>query len=512
MELTKLMEGVEIERITGETRKEIEGIAYHSQQVRRGFLFAAIRGLNIDGHRFIEDALQRGAETVLLEEERKIPGTTILVRNSRRALARISANFYENPSSKVKLIGVTGTNGKTTITYLLESIFKKARYPVGVIGTINYRYGQTVVSAPNTTPESLELQRILTEMAKEGITHVIMEVSSHGLDLDRVYGCQFDGAIFTNLTRDHLDYHPTLDHYFESKRRLFSDYLVKSPKPRRFAVINQDDPRGEEIVQGVNFTIYRYGMNSSCQISVHQVTSTFEGLSCRIETPKGSLIIDSQLVGSFNLYNILAAVATGVAMDIPFEVLKDGIESLKGVPGRLEKVENQKGIHIFVDYAHTPDALERSLLGLRSILEEMRQARPQKEEKIVTVFGCGGDRDRAKRSLMGEAAGGLSDLIILTSDNPRTEDPQAILNEAEKGLKKMGLEEWAPGKLKAWRTKKGYLKIPGRRESIRMAVRLACPSDVVLIAGKGHEDYQIIGTKKFPFDDRVEVKKALEEV
>jgi UDP-N-acetylmuramyl-tripeptide synthetase len=204
MELTKLMEGVEIERITGETRKEIEGIAYHSQQVRRGVLFAAIRGLNIDGHRFIEDALQRGAETVLLEEERKIPGTTILVRNSRRALARISANFYENPSSKVKLIGVTGTNGKTTITYLLESIFKKARYPVGVIGTINYRYGQTVVSAPNTTPESLELQRILTEMAKEGITHVIMEVSSHGLDLDRVYGCQFDGAIFTNLTRDHL--------------------------------------------------------------------------------------------------------------------------------------------------------------------------------------------------------------------------------------------------------------------------------------------------------------------
>ena len=512
MELTKLMEGVEIERITGETRKEIEGIAYHSQQVRRGFLFAAIRGLNIDGHRFIEDALQRGAETVLLEEERKIPGTTILVRNSRRALARISANFYENPSSKVKLIGVTGTNGKTTITYLLESIFEQARHPVGVIGTINYRYGQTVISAPNTTPESLELQRILTEMVREGITHVIMEVSSHGLDLDRVYGCQFDGAIFTNLTRDHLDYHPSLDHYFESKRRLFSDYLVKSPKPRRFAVINQDDPRGEEIVQGVSLPIYRYGMNSSCQISAHQVTSTFEGLSCRIETPEGSLMIDSQLIGSFNLYNIMAAVATGVALDIPFEVLKDGIESLKGVPGRLEKVENQKGIHIFVDYAHTPDALERSLLGLRSILEEMRQARPQKEEKIITVFGCGGDRDRTKRPLMGEVAGGLSDLVILTSDNPRTEDPLAILNEAEKGLKKMGLEEWTPGELKAWRMKKGYLKIPGRRESIRMAVRLACPSDVVLIAGKGHEDYQIIGTQKFPFDDRVEVKRALEEV
>ena len=248
MELTKLMEGVEIEKMTGETRRGVEGIAYHSQQVRKGFLFAAIRGLKTDGHRFIDDALQRGAETILLEEKQEIPrATAIFVSDSRKALARVSANFYGNPSSRLKLIGVTGTNGKTTITYLLESIFKKARYPVGVIGTISYRYGQTVVSAPNTTPESLDLQRVLAEMVDEGITHVIMEVSSHGLDLDRVYGCEFDGAIFTNLTRDHLDYHPTMDHYFESKRKLFSDRLVMSPKARRFAVTNQDDPRGEAI-------------------------------------------------------------------------------------------------------------------------------------------------------------------------------------------------------------------------------------------------------------------------
>ncbi len=231
MELTKLMEGVEIEKMTGETRRGVEGIAYHSQQVRKGFLFAAIRGLKTDGHRFIEDALQRGAETILLEEKREIPrATAIFVSNSRKALARVSANFYGNPSSRLKLIGVTGTNGKTTITYLLESIFKKASYPVGVIGTISYRYGQTVVSAPNTTPESLDLQRVLAEMVDEGITHVIMEVSSHGLDLDRVYGCEFDGAIFTNLTRDHLDYHPTMDHYFESKRKLFSDYPGDEPQ------------------------------------------------------------------------------------------------------------------------------------------------------------------------------------------------------------------------------------------------------------------------------------------
>jgi len=512
MELKRLIEGVEIERIRGETLKEIEGIAYHSQQVKKGFLFAAVRGLKVDGHRFIEDALQRGADAILLEEEREIPqGTGIVVSNSRRALAKISSNFYGNPSSQVKLIGVTGTNGKTTVTCLLESIFKRARHPVGVIGTINYRYGQTLISAPNTTPESLDLQRILREMVDEGISHVIMEVSSHGLDLDRVYGCQFDGAIFTNLTQDHLDYHRSLDHYFESKRKLFSDYLMKSPKPGRFAVVNQDDPRGEAIVEGVHVPVYRYGLAPSGQVFADRMTSTLEGLSIRIQTPQGPLLIHSKLIGGFNLYNIMASVATGVAMTIPLEVLKDGIEFLRGIPGRLEKVENQKGIHILVDYAHTPDALERSISGLTSILEENRQA-SQREEKIITVFGCGGDRDRTKRPVMGEVAGRLSDLVVLTSDNPRTEDPLLILGEVEKGFKKIGLEAWASEGLKTWRAKKGYLKIPDRREAIRMAVRLARPSDVVLIAGKGHEDYQIIGTKKFPFDDRIEARKALEDV
>ena len=512
MELKRLIEGVEIERIKGETLKEIEGIAYHSQQVKKGFLFAAVRGLKVDGHRFIEDALQRGADAILLEEEREIPqGTGIVVSNSRRALAKISSNFYGNPSSQVKLIGVTGTNGKTTVTCLLESIFKRARHPVGVIGTINYRYGQTLISAPNTTPESLDLQRILREMVDEGISHVIMEVSSHGLDLDRVYGCQFDGAIFTNLTQDHLDYHRSLDHYFESKRKLFSDYLMKSPKPGRFAVVNQDDPRGEAIVEGVHVPVYRYGLAPSGQVFADRMTSTLEGLSIRIQTPQGPLLIHSKLIGGFNLYNIMASVATGVAMTIPLEVLKDGIEFLRGIPGRLEKVENQKGIHILVDYAHTPDALERSISGLTSILEENRQA-SQREEKIITVFGCGGDRARTKRPVMGEVAGRLSDLVVLTSDNPRTEDPLLILGEVEKGFKKIGLEAWASEGLKTWRAKKGYLKIPDRREAIRMAVRLARPSDVVLIAGKGHEDYQIIGTKKFPFDDRIEARKALENV
>ena len=512
MELTKLLEGVEVKKIGGKPRREIGGIAYHSRQVKEGFLFAAIRGLKSDGHRFIEEALQRGAEAVLLEEEGEISrGVMIVVPDSRKALATMASNFYGNPSSKIKLIGVTGTNGKTTITYLLESVFRRAGHPTGVIGTINYRFGQTEVPAPNTTPESLDLQRTLGEMVEEGITHVIMEVSSHGLDLDRVYGCQFDGAIFTNLTTDHLDYHPSMDHYFESKRRLFSDGLTMSPKSGRFAVSNQDDPRGEAIVRGIDLPVYRYGLGSSCPITAERVTSTFEGLSCEIKTPNGSFPIRSELTGSFNLYNILASVATGMAMHVPFEVLKEGIESLKGVPGRLERVENRKGIRLFVDYAHTPDALERALSGLTAILEETREA-PQKNEKIVTVFGCGGDRDRTKRPMMGEVAGRASDLVILTSDNPRTEDPLAILGEIESGVRRVGLEQWAPDDSRAWREKKGYLKVSDRREAIRMAVRLAQPLDVLLIAGKGHEDYQIVGTKKSPFDDRVEVRRALEEV
>jgi UDP-N-acetylmuramoyl-L-alanyl-D-glutamate--2,6-diaminopimelate ligase len=512
MQLTNLLEGVEIRRITGETLKEIEGIAYHSHRVEKGFLFAAIRGMEVDGHQFIGEAIQKGAEAVLLEEEREIPNRTmIFVSNSRQALARISSNFYGNPSSQVSLIGITGTNGKTTTTYLLESILKRAGGSVGVIGTVNYRFGQRKTQAANTTPESLDLQRILWEMVREGVSHVIMEVSSHGLDLDRVFGCQFDGVIFTNLTSEHLDYHKTIKQYFESKKRLFSDFLMRSHKSKRFAVTNHDDPRGEDIVAGIALPVIRYGQNSSCDVSADQVRSNFDGLSCRIKTPKGEFQVHSKLVGGFNLYNILAAAATGIAMDIPLETLKDGVESLDGVPGRFEKVENRKGIHLVVDYAHTPDALERALSGARAIIEGSVRGHFQRAEKIITVFGCGGDRDRTKRPLMGEVAGRYSDLAIVTSDNPRTEDPLAIIDEVEKGLKSIPLEELHQDEINSWRSKRGYLKIPDRREAIRMAIQLARPKDTVLIAGKGHEDYQIIGKKRFPFDDRVEAKKALEE-
>lgn len=507
MELNKLLEGVEVRRIVGETRKEIQGIAYHSKEVRPGFLFAALRGFETDGHHFIDDAIERGAEAILLEEGPEVKGKTLIfVPNSRQALARVSKTFYGNPSSQISLVGVTGTNGKTTTTFLLESILNQGGFSVGVIGTINYRYRQKVLPASNTTPESLDLQRILREMLEEGVSHVVMEVSSHGLDLGRILGCEFDGAVFTNFTSDHLDYHQTLERYFESKRKLFSQYLMNSQKKGRFAVTNGDDPRGEDIVREIDLPILRYGLESTCDVSAKEIRLSFEGISCQINTPKGGFSIRSKLTGRFNLYNILAAVATGVGLGLSPEVLKAGVERIEGVSGRFEKVENQKGIYVIVDYAHTHDALERVLFGLKDMLTSS-----QNKGKIITVFGCGGDRDRTKRPRMGEVAARYSDLVVLTSDNPRTEDPLLIIEEVEQGFHLHSLEEWHPDRMETWRIRKGYLKIPDRREAIRRAIRIALPGDIVLIAGKGHEDYQIIGKKKIPFDDRIEAKRALEE-
>lgn len=507
MELKKLLEGVEIRRIIGDVSKEIQGIAYHSRQVEKGFLFAALRGMETDGHHYIEAAIQNGAEAILLEDGPEISTSTLIyVPNSRQALAKVSSNFYGNPSSTLTLIGITGTNGKTTTTYLLEAILKKAGFHVGVLGTINYRFNEKVFPSTNTTPESLDLQRILWEMSREGVSHVIMEVSSHGLNLDRVFGCQFDCALFTNFTPEHLDFHKTLDHYFESKKRLFSTLLVKSQKPKKFAVINEDDPKGREIIDGVEVPTLRYGLHPSCEISVDQIESTFEGLRFRLKTPKGEIFLHSKLIGDFNLYNLMASAAVGIGMGIPLDVIQQGIESVEGIPGRFEKVQNRKGIHLIVDYAHTHDALERALKGLKNILKNI----PEKG-KVITVFGCGGDRDRTKRPLMGEVAGRYSDLTIITSDNPRTEDPIGIIQEVEKGLISIPIEELSLDRLNSWRSKKGFLKIPDRREAIRVAIRMAQPHDTILIAGKGHEDYQIIGREKFPFDDRIEAQKALEE-
>ena len=429
MKLADVLQGVEVRKIVGTSQREITGIAYHTQRVEKGFLFAALRGLEVDGHRFIGEAMKRGAEAVVLEDEATPPGngTMILVPNSRQALARVSSNFYGNPSSQVTLIGVTGTNGKTTTTYLLESILKKAGYRVGVIGTINYRYGENVIPAPNTTPESLDLQRMLWEMVKEGVTHVIMEVSSHGLDLDRVFGCQFDGGVFTNFTQDHLDYHATLDHYFASKKKLFSDHLTKSRKPSRFAVTNQDDPRGEAIVEGITVPAIRYGLASSCQVFADRVSFTFEGLSCRINTPRGSIPAPFETDRHVQSLQHPGRRGCRHCAGFPLDVVKAG----GGGPGRgfgkIRESRKSKGNsrhRRLCPYPGCPGA------GPSGNNPSSRKAGGSTTEtgKIITVFGCGGDRDRTKRPLMGEVVGRYSDLAILTSDNPRTEDPLAILD------------------------------------------------------------------------------------
>lgn len=517
MRLKELIEGVEVERTWGSLEEEIHGIAYHSAQVRDGFLFAAIQGLSVDGHTFVEEALQKGGRALLVERGGPFPVPTIQVADSRKALARVSANYYGHPSRRMVLVGITGTNGKTTTSYLLESILKAAGFKVGLIGTIHCRYGDKETVAANTTPESLDLQRILAEMVASGVTHGVMEVSSHGLSLERVRGCHFDAAIFTNFTSDHLDYHKTLEDYFEAKRKLFSDVLRESEKSRRFAVTNDDDPKGEVIVEGVSTPTLHYGLTSRSSVTADGIRLTFEGLSCRVKTPQGEFQVHSKLIGKHNLYNILAAVAAGLGLGLSLEILKEGIETVRGVPGRLERVENDKGIHVLVDYAHTADALERVLAALRALQMEGEATvacaqREQRRGRIITVFGCGGDRDRTKRPRMGEAVGRLSDLSILTSDNPRTEDPLAIMEEAEVGLRQLGLRQWPNGMGRAWREERGYWKHPDRREAIRMAIRLAEPSDIVLIAGKGHEPYQIIGKDRLPFDDRLEARKALEEL
>ncbi len=509
MKLMRLLEGLRIKKINGERDREIEGIAYHSHKVKQDYLFVAIRGLERDGHRFIGEAVQRGAIAILLEDDAvSLPPsvTSILVGSTREALAEISSKFYEHPSSQFRLIGITGTNGKTTITYLLESIFKKAGETVGVIGTINYRYKNRIFPAPNTTPESLDLQRMLWEMRKEGVSCVILEVSSHALEMARVRGCQFDGVVFTNLSTEHLDYHKTLDRYFESKRKLFSEYLVMSEKPKRFAVTNRDDPRGEEIIEGLSLPVLRYGFHPSSEVSVREVMASFEGLSCRVKTPHGEFPLRSKLIGRFNLYNLMAAVATGIGADLSLEVIREGLEEVKGVPGRLERVENPKGVRVFVDYAHTPDALKQVLTALTEL-----HTRTEPKGRMITVFGCGGDRDRVKRPLMAEVAGRLSDLVVLTSDNPRTEDPLAIIEEAELGFHSIGVKKLHPHKNDLRNFTRGYLIIPDRREAIRMAIQIASPFDIILIAGKGHENYQIIGKERFPFDDRIEAQKALGE-
>jgi len=427
----------------------------------------------------------------------------IRVSDTRKALGLVSARFYGHPAEDLVMIGITGTNGKTTIAWLLEGLLAAQGFQVGVIGTINYRYGGKVFDNPLTTPEASDLQRILADMKAGGVTHVVMEVSSHGLELERVRGCSFDIGIFSNLSQDHLDFHPGMEAYKEAKKRLFTVYL----RPRKgrgecAAVINVADPAGAEIATASEHCwLIRVGMAAE-NSNIYPLNSDFQasGIKAAIRTPAGTVSVDSRLTGRFNLKNILCAVGVGVALGIPTLVIGMGISQVTSVPGRLERLSDEAGRHVFVDYAHTPDALENVLATLREV----------SNGRVICVFGCGGDRDTGKRAKMGEIAGQMSDLTVITSDNPRTEAPLAIIEAIREGILAVCPQELTPAEAEAGgRDASGYVVEPDREKAILLAIQAARPEDAVLIAGKGHETYQIVGSQVLPFDDRETAKRGL---
>ncbi len=486
---------------SGPVDLEITGLCYDSRQAKPGSLFFALRGAAVDGHCFIGQAVAGGAVAVVLEDGSFAPPgvTVVTARDARHAMSMMAARFYHDPTAGIPCIGITGTNGKTTTTYLMEGILAAAGIPSAVLGTISYRFGNRQIPAPNTTPESVDLQGTLAELVTAGARGVIMEVSSHALEQRRVDGCRFDVGIFSNLTRDHLDYHLTMENYLGSKSRLFSVLLQPTEdKPHRRAVVNVDDEYGERIAAAAACPVVRYGLTRQADVTAREIAFSVGGIGGVLVTPKGEVPFHSRLLGRFNLYNILSAVAAGVALDLPLERIVAGIAGHATVPGRLERVENDRGFTILVDYAHTGDALENVLLTLKEIATG----------RIITVFGCGGDRDKGKRPVMGGVAGRYSDLAILTSDNPRTEDPATIMAEVRGGLEPLGLREYRIDELAGGFGEHGFVSVPSRRDAIGLAVRLAQPGDVVLLAGKGHEDYQIIGTVKHHFDDREEAAAA----
>lgn len=501
MQLPLVINGCGVLEIKGPAEGEVASLCYYSRQCRPGSLFVAVRGLKTDGHLFITDAVSRGATFVVHEGDyQPPPGVTgIRVADSRRALGTMAKNFFGDPSRGLCLIAVVGTNGKTTVTYLIEAILKAAGLPCGVLGTVNYRYPGRVMAAPNTTPESFEMQRILREMADAGISHVVAEVSSHAIDLRRVDDCTFARGVFTNLSQDHLDYHKTMEAYFQAKRRFFAEVLPAGTHEGRPAmVVNGDDPWGRRILadlaQDKRLDVVTYGLDAASTVCATESSFDLEGIKAVLSLNGDPLEVRSPLLGSFNLANIMAAAAAAFSLAVPKEKIAAGIAALKNVPGRLEKVGEKGRPAVFVDYAHTEDALTR-------VLETLS---PLRKGRIITVFGCGGDRDRTKRPRMGAAAARGSDLAVVTSDNPRTEDPLAIIAEIEKGMCVPKLAD-----LSLAGTRRGYVVIPDRREAIAAAIAAADEDDIVLIAGKGHEDYQIVGAKKFPFDDRVVASQEL---
>lgn len=504
MTLCELLEKLPDSESHGDTAVSVSSLTCDSRAVLPGALFFALRGAQLDGHRYVEQAVAAGAAAVVLEDAGSAPAGLPWARvpDGRVAMGRMAAFFNGDPTASKPLIGITGTNGKTTTTYLIEAILAAAGQPAAVLGTISYRFGTTTFQASHTTPESTELQRAFRQLGEAGAKAFVMEVSSHALEQKRVDGCYFDVGVFSNLTRDHLDYHVTMESYLEAKCRFFTDLLRPTQeKPRRRAAINMDDPFGEEIARRSACPVITFGIEGDYDVRPTNVISSVNGICATMVTPAGSFDFASRLLGRFNLSNILAAAAAGVALDLPLTAIKAGIENHTTVPGRMERVENLQGVTCLVDYAHTGDALENVLATLKDIATG----------RIITLFGCGGDRDNGKRPIMGRIAAAMSDICLVTSDNPRTEDPLSILKQIKAGITPLGLREYRPDELVKGFSEKGFALLENRHEAIRLAINLARPGDIVLLAGKGHEDYQIIGTVKHHFDDREEAAAAFTE-
>ena len=491
MTFEHLLQGAEILSQSG--NPSISGIEYDSRRVKPGDVFVAMRGESSDGNKFIDKAISAGAAAIITDSASEKPRDGVAwgqVPHGRRALARLSANFYKRPGERLSVTGITGTNGKSTTTFLIEAILKAAGRACALIGTIEYHVAGNVLPAPHTTPEALELNRMLADALGHGATEAVMEVSSHALEQQRVYGIPFDVAVFTNLTRDHLDYHGTMERYFASKQILFEGCGTEAP---RAAVINIDDEYGRKLVtvsRKRSSETLTYGLASG-DFQAEKVEMTSRGTRFDLITPEGTIPLFSPLIGKVNVYNILAAAGAAYARDCDEQAIARGVESLASVSGRFERVDCKQPFTVVVDYAHTDDAL-RNLTALgREFVQRIGQ-----NGHVITVFGCGGDRDRAKRPLMGEAAGRGSDFVVLTSDNPRSEDPLAIINDAMVGLQRSGAK---------------YRSEPDRKEAIAIAIRQARPGDIVMIAGKGHEKAQVTRKGPMPFDDVQVAQQVLRE-
>lgn len=474
---------------------QVASLCFDSRKLVKNSVFFAIKGGKSDGHQYLKLAADAGACALVVEDVKLIPenyeGAIAVVPSVRKALNELAAVFVGEPAKKLFCIGVTGTNGKTTTTYMTEAIFNQAKRYAGVIGTINHHYRDQVWPTEMTTPDPVQFQERLAQFLKLGAKAVALEVSSHALTQSRVDEVPFDVAIYTNLSRDHLDYHRDMDDYFDAKHKLFRDLLSSSSKPHPTAIINAEDEFAKKIVVGPQVRKWTYGGSATADLSYKILSQGFDGTRFELTTPVGSQEIQLPMVGLHNVANACGAIGAALAAGIDLKTCAEALANLPGVSGRLEAVSNTKGVHVFVDYAHTDDALSTVLHYLNDIRSQGRL-----QNKLITVFGCGGDRDKGKRPLMAKAALKSSDLVVLTSDNPRTEDPQAILDDAMAGVPNA-------------REGVDLFREVDRRKGIAKALELAKPGDVVLIAGKGHEDYQIIGTTKYPFSDVEVVKEIL---